>query len=315
MNFSQNRVCQLFGIQYPIVQGGMVWAAGWKLASAVSNAGGLGLVGAGSMKPELLREHIRQAASATSNPFGVNIPLASKYSADQVAVCLEENVKIVFTAAGSPRLHTPRLKDAGITVVHVVPNALLAKKVADAGCDAVVAEGTEAGGHNGRELLTSLVLWPSVADAVNIPFIAAGGIGDGRAMAAAFALGAEGVQLGTRFAVTKESTAHEAYKQACVQASGGMARIYNFGHMPIRSLLNEYVQKFCEMEAAGESVESLQTFRGKGRSQRGVFEGDVDGGELVAGQTCEAISDIPTVQELMTRLLTEFEAACSSLNR
>jgi len=315
MNFSNNRVCRLFGIQYPIIQGGMVWAAGWKLASAVSNAGGLGLVGAGSMKPELLREHIRQMTSATSNPFGVNIPLASKYSADQVTVCLEEKVKIVFTAAGSPKLHTARLKDAGIAVVHVVPNALLAQKVADAGCDAVVAEGTEAGGHNGRELLTSLVLWPSVADAVTIPFIAAGGIGDGRAMAAAFALGAEGVQLGTRFAVTKESSAHEAYKQACVQATGGAARIYNFGHMPIRSLLNDYVQQFCEMEAAGESVESLQTFRGQGRSKRGVFEGDIAGGELVAGQTCEAIRDIPTVQELMTRLLTEFESACTSLNR
>ncbi|MBN2714616.1 MAG: nitronate monooxygenase, partial [Deltaproteobacteria bacterium] len=204
---------------------------------------------------------------------------------------------------------TARLKEAGITVAHVVPNALLAQKVEGAGADAVVAEGTEAGGHNGREGLTSLILWPSVADAVRIPLIAAGGIGDGRAMRAAFVLGAEGVQLGTRFAVTQESTAHEAYKHACVAARGSAARIYNLQHMPIRSLINEYVQEFCKREAAGEPMESLEAFRGKGRSRKGVFEGDLNQGELVAGQTCEAIKDIPTVQELMARLIREYEMA------
>ena len=309
MDFSKNRVCKLFNIQYPVIQGGMVWASGWRLASAVSNAGGLGLVGAGSMKPDLLREHVQKMANATSRPFGVNIPLASKYSAALVDVCIDEGVKIVFTAAGSPGKHTARLKDAGATVAHVVPSAALAKKVADAGADAVVAEGTEAGGHNGREGLTSLILWPSVADAVDIPLIAAGGIGDGRAMRAAFVLGAEGVQLGTRFAVTQESTAHQAYKEACVTARGGAARIYNLRHMPIRSLMNAYVFEFCNREAAGESVEALNEYRGTGRSQRGVFEGDVAQGELVAGQTCEAIKDIPTVQDLMERLIREFEGA------
>lgn len=286
-----------------------MWASGWKLASAVSNAGGLGLVGAGSMKPDVLREHIQKMKTAAEKPFGVNIPLAGKYSPAQVDVCLEEGVKIVFTAAGSAKLHTPRLKDAGVTVVHVVPSAALAKKVEAAGCDAVVAEGTEAGGHNGREGLTSLILWPSVADAVKIPFIAAGGIGDGRAMRAAFVLGAQGVQLGTRFAVTQESGAHPNYKSACVAATGGAARIYNLTHMPIRSLMNDYVKEFCQKEAAGLPTEELQAFRGKGRSQKGVFEGDVRQGELVAGQTCEAIKDIPTVQELMDRLLKEFDAA------
>lgn len=307
VDFSKNPICKLFQIQYPVVQGGMVWASGWKLASAVSNAGGLGLVGAGSMPSEVLRHHIRKMKQATDKPFGVNIPLAVGHSAGHVEVCLEEQVKIVFTAAGSPKLYTARFKDAGVKVVHVVPNAPLAVKVEAAGCDAVVAEGTEAGGHNGRDGLTSLVMWPSVADAVTIPLIAAGGIGNGRAMRAAFVLGAHGVQLGTRFAVTKESTAHQNYKEACVRATGGAARIYNLQHMPIRSLLNDYVTEFCQKETSGESVESLLQFRGKGRSQKGVFEGDVQNGELVAGQTCEAIKDIPTVPELMNRFILEFE--------
>ncbi|MBN2340420.1 MAG: nitronate monooxygenase [Deltaproteobacteria bacterium] len=314
MDFSQNEICRLFGIQFPVVQGGMVWASGWRLASAVSNAGGLGLLGSGSMKPELLEEHIDKTVVATSRPFGVNIPLAGTYGAAHVDVCLQKKVKIVFTAAGSPKIHTPRLKEAGVTVVHVVPNALLAKKAEACGCDAVVAEGTEAGGHNGREGLTSLVMWPSVADAVSIPMIAAGGIGDGRAMRAAFILGAKGVQLGTRFAATVESTAHLKYKEACVQADGGQARIYNLQHMPIRSLMNDYVKEFCSLEAAGTPVEELQRLRGKGRSQKGVFEGDVNQGELVAGQICERIKDIPTVQELMTRLLDGFERAAVSIS-
>lgn len=306
MDFATNEICKLFGIQYPVVQGGMVWASGWKLAVAVSNAGGLGLIGAGSMQPEVLASHIDSAKAATHMPVGVNIPLAGNYAADHVDVCLQKQIRIVFTAAGSPKLYTSKLKEAGITVAHVVPNALLATKVEAAGCDAVVAEGTEAGGHNGREGMTSMVMWPSVKDAVHIPMIAAGGIGDGRSMRAAFVLGAKGVQLGTRFAVTKESTAHDNYKQACLGAKGGDARIYNWRHMPIRSLNNSYVTQFCQMEAQGASVEELAEFRSKGRSRHGVFDGDIHNGELVAGQICESIHDIPHVQEFMIRLITEF---------
>ena len=304
--FADNSVCTLFGIEYPVISGGMVWASGAKLAAAVSNAGGLGLIGAGSMKPDLLDAQIKKCTVLTDKPFGVNIPLAGKYSESHIEICIKNGVKIVFTAAGSPKKYTAKLKEHGIIVAHVVPSAMLARKVEDAGCDAVVAEGTEAGGHNGREGLTSFVLWPSVADTVNIPFIAAGGVCDGRSMAAAFVLGAKGVQIGTRFAATRESTAHQNYKDAVVAADTGSARIYNIAHMPIRSLSNEYVEEFIKMERSGASIEKLMEFRGKMRTKTGVFEGDNKEGELVAGQVSGLIKDIPSVDDFISLLIADF---------
>ncbi|MBN2804682.1 MAG: nitronate monooxygenase [Deltaproteobacteria bacterium] len=307
--FKDNPVCNLFKIDFPVISGGMVWASGARLAAAVSNAGGLGLIGAGSMKPELLEEHIDKAFKATKHPFGVNIPLMIGHSKDHIDICIEKKVQVVFTAAGNPALYTQKLKDAGITVAHVVPNAKLALKAQNSGCDAVVAEGTEAGGHNGKDGLTSLVLWPSVADKVKIPLIAAGGIGTGRAMAAAFALGASGVQIGTRFAVSTESTAHQNYKDACVKADGGSVRIFNTAHMPIRALLNPYVNEYIKKECAGESIESLLSFRGKGRTKTGIFEGDIEDGEMDAGQVCELINEVLPVKEIMNRLIEQFFVA------
>jgi enoyl-[acyl-carrier protein] reductase II len=303
---SDNRICALFGIRFPVISGGMVWVSGWRLAAAVSNTGGLGLIGSGSMTPDMLARHIEKTRQSTVHPFGVNVPLALGHAEANLQVCLEQKVPVVFTAAGNPEIWTTRLRDAGILVAHVVPSVRLARKAADAGCHAVVAEGIEAGGHNGRDGITSLILWPAVAEAVSIPVIAAGGIGTGVTLAAALTLGADGVQMGTRFAVTTESSAHIRYKQACVEAAAEDARLYNLQQMPIRALRNRYVRDFVERELQGCAPHTLREFRGTGRSRKGIFEGDIDDGELVAGQVCGLIHDIPDVSDAMARILEEY---------
>ncbi|MDJ0765174.1 MAG: nitronate monooxygenase [Myxococcota bacterium] len=308
------RVTALLGTSYPIVQGGMIWVAGWKLARAVSDAGGLGLIGSGSMSPDLLREHITKLTSATDAPFGVNVPIFNRHADAFIEVCIACGVKIVFTSAGSPGKYTARLKDCGVTVVHVVPSARLAQKAAAAGCDAVVAEGTEAGGHNGFEELTSMSLWPAAVDAVPIPVIAAGGIVDGRGMAAALATGAEGVQLGTRFAVTVESSASEGYKAAAVKAAEADAKLYLRRYMPTRALVNPYVRQAMDAEAAGAATDVLDEIRGRGRARRGIFEGDAQDGEMEIGQAVGRIGDIPTAAQVVARLVSQYVETIASLN-
>jgi enoyl-[acyl-carrier protein] reductase II len=300
------RVTELFGIRFPIVQGGMAWVSGWKLASAVSNAGGLGLIGAASMTPDLLRAHIEKMRRASDKPFGVNIPLAERHADEAIAVCLDLGVKIVFTAAGSPKRFNPRLKEAGITVVHVVPSAKLARKVEDAGCDAVVAEGHESGGHAGFEEITSLCLWPGVADAVRIPVIAAGGLMDGRGLVAALALGADGVQVGSRFAVTVESSASQAYKEAAVAAGEADARLYLRRVMPTRSLANDYVNRVLEAEGRGAAAEELRDIRGRFRAKKGIFEGDLVEGDLEIGQVAGRLRGIPSAGQVVEEMIDEY---------
>lgn len=301
----KNRVCELFGIRFPIIQGGMVWVSGAKLAAAVSNAGGLGLIGAGSMKPDLFRQHIRKAARLTQLPFGVNIPIFSKYADEQVALALEENVPIFFMSAGSPKRYTAKLKEAGRTVVHVTSSPALAEKCEKAGVDAVVVEGFEAGGHNGREELTTFVLVPQTRDRVDIPLIAAGGIADGRGIAAAFALGAEGVQIGTRFAATVESSASDAYKQLLIASGEASTRLMLKSLIPVRLVQNSLTEKLLEMESRCATAEELEAQLGKAPAKRAIFDGEVGSGEVEAGEVAGMIQDISTVFELMQRLVTE----------
>lgn len=302
------QITRLFGIRYPIVQGGMVWCSGWRLAAAVSEAGGLGLIGAGSMRPDLLREHVRAARAATTRPVGVNIPLLYKYAADFVSICREERVGVVFTSAGSPRKYTAELKAAGAVVAHVAPNVTLARKCEEAGVDAVVAEGFEAGGHNGIDELTTLVLVPQIVDAVRLPVLAAGGIGDGRAMAAALALGADGVQVGTRFAATRESSAHPAFKAAVVAAGDTDTVLALKQVVPVRLLKNPFARQVLEREAAGAGREELVELLGTGRARRGMFEGDLEEGELEIGQVAGLVRDIPPAGEIVRRIVAEYEA-------
>ncbi|MCP4679791.1 MAG: nitronate monooxygenase [Deltaproteobacteria bacterium] len=309
----QTRVAALFDIHYPIVQGGMIWVSGWRLAAAVSNAGGLGLLGAGSMRPDLLDEHITKLLRASSAPFGVNIPVSNEHAEAFVEICLQRRVNAIFTSAGSPRKFTPRLKEAGVTVAHVVPSVTLARKVEAAGCDAVVAEGVEAGGHNGFEEITSINLWPAVADAVSIPVIAAGGIVDGRGMAAALALGADGVQVGTRFAVTEESSASTRYKDAVVGAAETDAKLYLRRHMPTRALVNAYLQDAIEAEASGASKVELAAIRGVGRARRGIFEGDINEGEMEIGQAAGRVLEILPAAQVVRRIVDEYEMVVSEL--
>ncbi len=309
-----NRVCGLFGIKYPIIQGGMVWVSGAKLAAAVSNAGGLGLIGAGSMKPDLLREHIKKAKTLTDKPFGVNIPIFSKYSEEQVKVALEEGVKIFFMSAGSPKKYTPYLKEKGCTVVHVTSTPTLAKKCEDAGVDAVVVEGFEAGGHNGRDELTTFVLIPQTKKIVNIPIIAAGGIATGEGIAAALALGADGVQIGTRFAATKESSAHENYKKALVNAKDTGTMIYLKSIIPVRLVKNSLTVKIEELEKRCADVEEFKKVLGESPAKRAIFDGDIDNGEIEAGQIAGMIEDIPTVFEVFERLIKEYKDTLNRLN-
>jgi enoyl-[acyl-carrier protein] reductase II len=306
-------ITKLFGVRLPIVQGGMVWCSGWKLASAVSNAGGLGLIGAGSMYPDVLREHIQKCKAATTFPFGVNVPLIYPDIEKHMNTIVEEGVKIVFTSAGNPATWTGWLKERGIVVVHVVPNVSLAKKAEARGVDAVVCEGFEAGGHNGKDELTTMVLVPQVRDAVQIPVIAAGGIGDGRGIAAALALGADGVQIGSRFAATVESSAHPAFKQAIVDAADNATMLTMRKTRPVRIIRNQLYEKLDALEFSGATPEQMFEALGRGRAKKGIFEGDLIEGELEIGQISGLIKDIPDVATLIKRLQREYQDAIAKL--
>ncbi|MDP4209637.1 MAG: nitronate monooxygenase [Bacteroidota bacterium] len=303
---TNNKICTLFNIKYPVIQGGMVWCSGWKLASAVSNAGGLGLIGAGSMHPEVLTEHIRKCKEATDKPFGVNVPLMYPEIDKVMNIIVEEGVKIVFTSAGSPAKWTPFLKEKGITVVHVVSNTKFAIKCVEAKVDAIVAEGFEAGGHNGREETTTMVLIPHVRKVVDLPLIAAGGIGTGRSMLAAFALGADGVQMGSRFAVTTESSAHEDFKRKVLEAGEGDTSLTLKQLAPTRLIKNKFYELIQELQARGATTEEVRELLGKGRAKKGIFEGNLDEGELEIGQVAAMIDVIKPVAEVMQEIITEF---------
>ena len=301
-----NRICQLFGIQYPVIQGGMVWCSGWRLASAVSNAGGLGLIGAGSMHPEVLREHIRKCQSTTDKPFGVNVPLMYPEIDALMNILVEEGVKIVFTSAGNPKTWTGFLKGHGIKVAHVVSSSKFAVKCEQAGVDAIVAEGFEAGGHNGREETTTLCLIPAVRRSTTLPLIAAGCIGTGNAMLATFALGAEGVQIGTRFALTEESSAHENFKQLCLNLNEGDTKLLLKKLSPTRLVKGEFTTAVEEAEARGASAEDMKELLGKGRSKKGIFEGNLQEGELEIGQVASLFREMQTVSEVMKEIMEDF---------
>ena len=307
----ENRITRLFGIEYPIVQGGMVWCSSWRLASAVSNAGGLGLLGAGSMHPETLREHIVKCKAATTKPFGVNIPLMYPQIDEIMQLVADEGVKIVFTSAGSPKKWTNWLHERGITVVHVVSSSLFARKAEEAGVDAVVAEGFEAGGHNGREETTTLCLIPAVRKATSLPLIAAGGIATGEAILAVRALGAEGVQIGTRFALTAESSASEAFKNLCLDLQEGDTRLLLKKLSPTRLVRGRFSDAVAEAEAAGATTDELRALLGRGRAKLGIFEGDLEEGELEIGQVASLLrgKGIQTVSEVMDELLAEYRKA------
>ena len=309
-----NRITELFGIKYPIISGGMVWCSGWKLASAVSNAGGLGLIGAGSMYPEVLREHIQKCKAGTDNPFGVNIPLISKYSEELIKVVIEENVPIVFTSAGNPKAWTAMLHENKIKVAHVVASTKFALKCQEAGVDAVVAEGFEAGGHNGKEETTTIVLIPQIRKHLAIPLIAAGGIATGEGMLAAFALGAEGVQIGTRFAITKESSANENFKKLCTELNEGDTMLALKKLVPTRLIKNDFYRDVEAAENRGASSEELSELLGKGRAMKGIFEGDLSAGELEIGQVSCLINDIPSASEVIHSMINEYNESINHLS-
>lgn len=311
----ENRISALFGIRYPIIQAGMVWCSGWRLASAVSNAGGLGLIGAGSMHPATLREHIQKCKGATDRPYGVNIPLMYPQIDEIMEIVMDEKVPIVFTSAGNPATWTAKLKEQGITVVHVVSSSKFALKAAAAGVDAIVAEGFEAGGHNGREETTTLTLIPQVRSAVQLPLIAAGGIATGDAMAAAFALGAEGVQVGTRFALTVESSASEAFKQHCISLNEGDTVLSLKKVSPTRMIKNPFFQQVQELEEQGASAEELRELLGRGRSKKGIFEGDLDEGELEIGQIASHIKQIDPAAHVVEEMIEQFNQTLERLSR
>lgn len=308
-----NRITELFGIQYPVIAGGMVWCSGWRLAAAVSNAGGLGLLGAGSMHPETLIEHIDKMNAATDKPWGINIPLMYPEIDRLIEIIIEKGVKIVFTSAGSPKKYTARFHEAGIKVAHVVSSSKFAKKSEEAGVDAVVAEGFEAGGHNGREETTTLALIPQVRDAISLPLIAAGGIGSGKAMLAAMALGAEGVQIGTLFAVSEESSASDAFKKLCVDLGedGTMLALKKIS--PTRLIKNELFAKIAEAESRGAEADELRELLGRAASKRGIFEGDLENGELEIGQIASTIKEVKPVAQIMHELITDFHTTQSKI--
>ena len=301
-----NRITSLFNIQYPIIQGGMIWCSGWELASAVSNAGGLGLIGSGSMYPEVLRDHIQKCKAATSKPFGVNVPLLYPDIDKHFEIIVEEGVKIVFTSAGNPAKYTSWLKERGITVVHVIANTKFAKKCEDAGVDAIVAEGFEAGGHNGREETTTMCLIPMIVDCVNVPVIAAGGIGCGRTMAAAFCLGAEGVQVGSRFAASEESSAHISFKEQIIEAKEGSTQLTLKEITPVRLLKNAFFDRVEGVYEQGGSVEDLKDLLGRGRAKKGMFEGDLEEGELEIGQISARLDHIEKAGDIVNSMMLEF---------
>ena len=311
----KNRITQLFGIKYPIIQAGMVWCSGWRLASAVSNSGGLGLIGAGSMYPETLREQIKKCKLATGNPFGVNIPLMYPQVEEIMQIVMDEKVPIVFTSAGNPKTWTPELKAAGIIVTHVVSGSKFAIKCVEAGVDAIVAEGFEAGGHNGREETTTLTLIPQVRKAAGLPLIAAGGIATGEGMVAVFALGAEGVQVGTRFALTEESSASEAFKQKCISLNEGDTMLSLKKVSPTRMVKNDFYRQVQELEDKGASADELRSLLGRGRSRRGIFEGDLVEGELEIGQIASLIDSIVPAEQVVREMMKEYSEAVEKLNR
>lgn len=311
----ENRICSLFGIQYPIIQGGMIWVSGWRLASAVSNEGGLGLIGAGSMYPDVLREHIQKCKKATDKPFGVNVPLLYPDLEQIIQIIIEEGVKIVFTSAGNPAKYTAYLKEHGITVVHVVANEKFALKCESVGVDAIVCEGFEAGGHNGREETTTMCLVPIIRKAVKMPLIAAGGIGSGQAIAAAMSLGAEAVQIGTLFASSKESSAHDLYKKTLVDAKEGHTELSLKQLVPVRIYKNAFYNKVKEAEARCASKEELAELLGRGRAKKGIFQGDLEEGEIEFGQVSSSISDVKTVKEIMQKLREEYADSVASLSK
>jgi len=301
-----NRISSLFAIRYPIIQAGMIWCSGWELASAVSNAGGLGLIGSGSMYPYILRQHIRKCKEATGKPFGVNLPLIYKQVEDHIQVILDEGVQIVFTSAGNPVKYTKFFKDHGLTVVHVVANTKFARKCEEAGVDAIVAEGFEAGGHNGIEETTTMTLIPMVREVTTLPLIAAGGIGTGAAMAAAFALGAEGVQIGSRFVASIESSAHPLFKQKVLEARDGDTALILKKVIPVRLIKTKFHDQVKELENRGATREELMELLGHGRAKMGMFEGNVDEGELEIGQVSGLIREVKPAADIVAELVREF---------
>ena len=304
-----NRITSLFNIKYPIIQGGMIWNSGYKLASAVSNAGGLGLIGAGSMYPEVLREHIQKCQKATSRPFGVNVPMLYPNVEEILKIIVEEGVNIVFTSAGNPKTWTPYLKENGITVVHVVSSSVFALKAQEAGVDAIVAEGFEAGGHNGREETTTLTLIPMVKEKIKIPLIAAGGIATGKGMLATMVLGADGVQMGSRFVASVESSAHDNFKNTVVNTKEGETQLTLKELAPVRLIKNKFFQEVQDLYAQGATKEDLIQLLGRARAKRGMFEGDLDDGELEIGQIAGLIHKIQPVHEIIEEIISEFELA------
>ena len=304
-----NQITQLFNIKYPIIQGGMVWVSGWKLASAVSNAGGLGLIGAGSMYPDVLREHIQKCKKATDKPFGVNVPMLYPQVDELMDIIVEEDVKIVFTSAGNPKTWTSFLKEKGITVVHVVSSVKFALKAESAGVDAIVCEGFEAGGHNGREETTTFTLIPMVKESITIPVIAAGGIGNGRGMLAAMVLGADGVQIGSRFAATEESSAHVNFKQKIIDVKDGDTHLTLKELAPVRLIKNKFYQEIQELYKENPTKEELIGLLGRARAKKGIFEGDLDNGELEIGQIAGIINNISSAKDILEEIVTDFETS------
>jgi len=311
-----NKINQLFNIEIPIIQGGMIWASGWRLASAVSNAGGLGLLGSGSMYPEVLKEHIKSCKQATTKPFGVNLPLLYPNIEEHIQTIISEKIPIVFTSAGNPQLHTKRLKDHGIIVVHVVSSSKFALKAQEAGCDAVVAEGFEAGGHNGREETTTMVLIPAVKKVVDIPVIAAGGIGTGKQMLAAMVLGADGVQMGSRFVASDEASSHDNFKQTIINLKEGDTVLSLKNITPVRLVKNKFYQQVVDAENRAATKEELIQLLGRGRAKKGMFEGDLEEGELEIGQVSTLFNSIKPAGEIVQEVWTEFlESAAEMQNR
>ena len=309
----ENRITRLFNIRYPIIQAGMIWCSGWRLASAVSNAGGLGLIGSGSMYPEVLEEHIRKCKEATDQPFGVNVPLSYPHREAIFDILIKEKIKIIFTSAGNPALWTSYLKEQGMTVVHVIASVKSAKKCDESGVDAIVAEGFEAGGHDGKEETTIFTLAPLIRKAVSLPLIAAGGIATGRGMLAAFALGAEGVQIGTRFVVSEESSAHPEFKKRILEAKDGDTSLMMKKVVPVRLLKNKFSDEIREMEARGASAEELVNVLGKGRAMRGMFEGDMEDGELEIGQVSALLDELMSAGAIVEQIMREFSEAKQEL--
>ena len=312
---NKNKICELFNIKKPIIQAGMIWCSGWELASAVSNAGGLGLIGSGSMYPDILRIHIKKCKQATNKPFGVNVPLLYPNIEEHIKIIIEEGVKIVFTSAGNPKIWTNHLKQHGIIVVHVVSALKFALKCVEAGVDAIVAEGFEAGGHNGKEETTTFVLIPQIKSSISLPIIAAGGIATGSQMAAAFVLGADGVQIGSRFVATFESSAHENFKNKIIQAKEGDTQLTLKQLTPVRLIKNKFFDEVIQAEQSGASIEELKNLLGKARAKKGMFEGDLIDGELEIGQVSASINEIKSAAEVVNEIYSDFKSVIKKISQ